>query len=57
MKRTQHLVLDLETVLDTSLPPPPKKKDGSEAFPAPPFHRDRRHGRGAAELVHRGRAA
>jgi hypothetical protein len=32
------LVLDLETVVDTTLPPPPVKKDGSEIFPAPPYH-------------------
>jgi predicted PolB exonuclease-like 3'-5' exonuclease len=38
MKR-QYLVLDLETVLDTSLPAPKKKKDGSDSFPAPPYHK------------------
>ena len=38
MKR-QYLVLDLETVLDTSLPPPKKRKDGSDSFPAPPYHK------------------
>lgn len=35
----RYLVLDLETVLDTSLPPPKKRKDGSETFPPPPYHR------------------
>jgi len=34
----QYIVLDLETVTDTSLPPPKKKEDGSESFPAPPYH-------------------
>ena len=33
-----YLVIDLETVVDPTLPPPPKKKDGSEAFPAAPYH-------------------
>jgi 3'-5' exonuclease len=32
-------VLDLETVLDTSLPPPKKKKDGTETFPPAPYHK------------------
>jgi hypothetical protein len=38
MKRGLYLVLDLETVTDASLPPPPKKRDGGESFPAPPYH-------------------
>ncbi len=33
-----YLVLDLETVVDRSLPPPKKNKDGSEAFPPAPYH-------------------
>ncbi len=36
--RSHQLVLDLETVVDTTLPPPPVKKDGSEIFPAAPYH-------------------
>jgi 3'-5' exonuclease len=36
--KPRYLVLDLETVLDRSLPPPKKKADGSEAFPPPPYH-------------------
>jgi predicted PolB exonuclease-like 3'-5' exonuclease len=32
-------VLDLETALDTTLPPPKKKSDGSDAFPPAPYHR------------------
>jgi len=36
--KPQYLVLDLETVLDTSLPPPRKRKDGSDSFPAAPYH-------------------
>jgi predicted PolB exonuclease-like 3'-5' exonuclease len=35
----RYLVLDLETVLDTTLPPPKKKSDGSDAFPPAPYHR------------------
>ncbi len=35
----KYLVLDLETVLDTSLPPPKKRKDGSDSFPPAPYHR------------------
>jgi 3'-5' exonuclease len=37
--KRQYLVLDLETVLDTSLPTPKKRKDGSESFPPPPYHK------------------
>ena len=37
--KRQYLVLDLETVLDTSLPPPKKRKDGTESFPPPPYHK------------------
>lgn len=32
------VVLDLETVVDPTLPPPPRAKDGSELFPPPPYH-------------------
>jgi predicted PolB exonuclease-like 3'-5' exonuclease len=38
MKPSRYLVLDLETVLDTSLPPPKKAADGTEVFPAAPYH-------------------
>jgi predicted PolB exonuclease-like 3'-5' exonuclease len=34
----KYLVLDLETVVDRALPPPPKKEDGREAFPPAPYH-------------------
>jgi predicted PolB exonuclease-like 3'-5' exonuclease len=34
----KYLVLDLETVLDVSLPPPKKKADGRDAFPTAPYH-------------------
>jgi 3'-5' exonuclease len=34
----KYLVVDLETVVDASLPPPPKKEDGSDAFPPIPYH-------------------
>jgi 3'-5' exonuclease len=37
--KPRFLVLDLETALDASLPPPKPKADGSEAFPPPPYHR------------------
>jgi predicted PolB exonuclease-like 3'-5' exonuclease len=37
--KPRYLVLDLETVLDTFLPPPKKKADGSDAFPHAPYHR------------------
>jgi 3'-5' exonuclease len=38
--RGQHpiLVLDLETIVDTSLPPPKKKKNGEDTFPPIPHH-------------------
>ncbi|MFO0758629.1 MAG: ribonuclease H-like domain-containing protein [Byssovorax sp.] len=36
--KCSYLVLDLETVVDPTLPPPPVKKDGSEIFPAAPYH-------------------
>jgi 3'-5' exonuclease len=40
MKRAhQYLVIDLETVTDTSLPPAPPKPDGTVSLPAAPFHR------------------
>ena len=39
MRASRFLVLDLETVLDTTLPPPKKKSDGSDAFPPAPYHR------------------
>jgi predicted PolB exonuclease-like 3'-5' exonuclease len=38
LKPARYLVLDLETALDTSLPPPKKAADGSEVFPAAPYH-------------------
>ena len=38
MRASRFLVLDLETVLDTSLPPPKKAADGREVFPAAPYH-------------------
>lgn len=34
----RYLVLDLETVLDRSLPPPKKGVDGKEVFPPAPYH-------------------
>jgi hypothetical protein len=36
--RDVTLVLDLETVVDPSLPPPKKRDDGSDTFPAIPLH-------------------
>lgn len=36
--RAPILVIDLETVVDSTLPPPPRAKDGSEIFPPPPYH-------------------
>lgn len=33
-----YLVLDLETVVDRTLPPPKKNKNGEETFPPAPYH-------------------
>jgi predicted PolB exonuclease-like 3'-5' exonuclease len=48
----KYLVLDLETVLDLSLPAPKKNADGSDGFPPAPYHQIVVMGAGLLDVRH-----